>query len=208
MLRRIFVSLVTLLLLMTSRVRLEAQVALPAVQQQVVELESLGGRITRDADGTVDTITLEGPQVLDQHLTLLLAFPSVRILYLNGSNVTDSGIQQLLNLPNLEEVSLRRTKVTAAAAKELKDRHPKIYFVEVDPSAMQPRLLGVAALFLPIGIFGFWLIRLTQRKRLILPRHIFVRGMAVGIFMIVACTVFLVVTMLQFFGVDFHLSDL
>jgi hypothetical protein len=171
-------------------------------------IEALGGRIYRSQDGEVDIIDLKGEKVADAHLALLHSLSTVRILNLDGSQVTERGLEQLLVLPNLEEVSLRRTQVSPAAAAALKVRHPKLYRVEVDAPGLRIGRLAALVVFMPMGLFGVWLMWMSQKKRPVLAPQLYARGMVLGVLLIVVSVVLVAVAIVQAAGIDFHLADL
>lgn len=199
---------ITTIMVCAYALRLDAQAPMLAAPEAIATIESIGGRVYRTSDGAVDIVDMKGSKFVDAHLVLLHSLPTVRVLNLDGSQVTDAGMEQLLKLPNLEEVSLRGTSVSPAAATALKDRHPKVYFVEVDPEGLRFERLAVAIVLFPVGLLGIWLIRLTQKKRNVLSPRLYARGMIWGILLVVASVVFLMIAIFQTLGFDFHLSDL
>lgn len=187
---------------------LHAQPPRLSEQEAVNAIESMGGRVIRNSNGVVEFVDMKGEKFRDDHLGLLESVPTVRVLNLEGSQVTDVGVEQLMILPNLEEVSFRRTAVTPAVATALKERHPKVYFVQVERKGLHfERLAGLIVTF-PMGLFGVWLIRLTNKKRKVLPPRLYARGILWGAGLILAATIFSLVAIVQTLGVDFHLSEL
>ena len=184
-----------------------AQVADPAAESAVAEIESLGGRVYRRPDGQVDIVSLKGVNIADEDLDLLQFLPTARVLDLDGSRVTAAGLDRLLKAPKLEEVSLRGTAVTRAEAERFKERHPGVYLVTVS-AGFKPAMFGFAAsLLIPIG-FGCWLIWLTHRKREVLQPRLYYRGMVWGAVLIAFCALALFVAVLQGVGIEFRLADL
>ena len=188
--------------------RLDAQAPALAAPEAIAAIEAIGGRIYRTSDGVVDIVDMKGAKVRDDHLALLQYLPSVRVLNLDGSQVSDGGMEQLLQLPNLEEVSLRGTSVSPAAATALKDRHPKVFHVQVDRKGLRFEQLAVVLILVPMSLCGIWLIRLTQKKRSVLPPHLYARGMFWGVLLVAASVAISLVSIAQMLGFDFHLSDL
>lgn len=188
--------------------RLDAQVPLLPAHEAIAVIEFIGGRVYRNSEGHADIVDLTGSKVSDEHLVLLQSLPTVRVLNLDGSRVTEGGLEQLLKLPDLEEVSLRGTSVSLAAATALKDRHPKVFVVQMDRKGLSLERLAVLVMSLPMGLLGIWLIRLTAKKRSVLSPRLYARGMIWGILLVVASVVVSAVSIVQSLGVDFHLSDL
>jgi hypothetical protein len=205
---RLAICAITTTIVCADAAWVDAQVPIRPAHEAVASIEALGGRVYRTSDGLVDIVDLKGAMVTDDHLVLLQSLPSVRRLNLDGSRVTDDGLKQLLNLPNLEEVSLRHTPVTPAAAKALKDRHPKIYFVEVDRTGLRFERLALVVIMIPVGLWGAWLIRITRKKRSILPPRLYARGLIWGSLLMVAFVALLTIAIVQTLGFDFHLADL
>ena len=178
-----------------------------AEAETAAKIESLGGRVYRNAVGQVDIIDLKGKVFGDEHLQMLHAFPALRNLSLDGSRVTDAGLEQLLNVPLLEEVSLRRTSVTAAAARSFDDRHPQVFHVALSPRG-NPAMLAIIPIALIMAGVGVWLFRMARRKREILAPRTYVQGIGYGMLLVIVAIVITIVGILNFLGFDFHLSDL
>ena len=176
--------------------------------EAVAEIESLSGRVYRNAAGQVEIVDLKGKIVGDEHLAMLSALPALRNLNLDGSRVTDRGLEQLLQVPALEEVSLLRTSVTPAAARSLNDRHPQIFRVALSPPSNPLVLAAVLLVALPMGAIGTWLFLAARRKREILAPRTYVQGIGYGLLLVITAIVFTIVAIVRFLGFDFHLSDL
>jgi hypothetical protein len=180
----------------------------PAPQQETVaRIEALGGRVYRGANGHVDIISLSGTATADADLLLLQSVSTVRSLDLNDTQVTDAGLAHLMNLPDLEEVFLRKTRVTEAAALALKDRHPKVYHVEVSPP-FQPRKLAFAALLgIPL-VLGVWLMAAAQKRRHLISPRIYARGRGMGLLLILGSALLMLIAVLQAVGYEITIASL
>ena len=176
--------------------------------EAVAEIESLSGRVYRNAAGQVEIVDLKGKIVGDEHLAMLSALPALRNLNLDGSRVTDRGLEQLLQVPALEEVSLLRTSVTPAAARSLNDRHPQIFRVALPPPSNPLVLAAVLLVALLMGAIGTWLFLAARRKRESLAPRTYVQGIGYGLLLVITAIVFTIVAIVRFLGFDFHLSDL
>lgn len=178
-----------------------------AEAETAAKIESLGGRVYRNAAGQVDIVDLKGNAFGDEHLQMLQAFPALRNLSLDGSRVTDAGLEQLLNVPLLEEVSLRHTSVTTAAAKSFDDRHPQVFHVALSPRG-NPAMLAILPVAFVMAVVGVWLFRMARRKREILAPRTYVQGIGYGVLLVIVAIVFTILGILNFLGFDLHLSDL
>jgi hypothetical protein len=176
-------------------------------QEAIARIESLGGRVYRNANQQVDVVSLSGTKAGDDDLRRLQALPSLRSLDLDRTQVTDAGLAHLLALPNLEEVSLRGTRVTDAAAQGLKDRHPKIYRVEVSPGFQPGKLAFAAVLALPV-LLGIWLINATRKKQSVLPARVYARARGVGWLLVLGSALLMVIAVLQALGFGVNIANL
>ncbi|WP_425617600.1 hypothetical protein NA78x_001281 [Anatilimnocola sp. NA78] len=202
-----WVIVASLAMIGSSAASLLAQVADPAAESAVAEIESLGGRVYRRPDGQVDIVSLRGDKVGDEELDLLQFLPTARVLDLDGSRVTNAGLDRLLKAPQLEEVSLRGTAVTRAAAEDFKERHPGVYRVTVSAGFKPAMFVFAASMLIPIGC-GCWLIWITHRKREVLQPWLYYRGMLWGLLLIAFFALVMFVAVLQAIGIEFRIADL
>lgn len=75
--------------------------------------------------GGLRTLRLRGPKISDASLEFVKALSSLRTLELHDTAVTDSGVNDLLKELPLAELNIVGTRATAAAARELRIRHPR-----------------------------------------------------------------------------------
>ena len=117
----------------------------------VAELEKLGAKIRRNAEGEVvrvdfsssrpsdaglvhlkgltnlQHLDLIGDQITDAGLVHLEALTGLETLVLSGTQITDAGLVHLKGLTNLESLALASyTKITDAAITELKQALPNL----------------------------------------------------------------------------------
>jgi len=78
--------------------------------QNVVALEKLGARFTRDAKGRIFTVILIGPQVRDDHMRLIARIPTVRSVHMIFTNTSGTGLSHLSVLRGLKGLFLYGTR--------------------------------------------------------------------------------------------------
>lgn len=183
---------------------IQGQGPVPPAEQAITQIEALGGRVYRNADGRVDMVNLTGDRITDEHLRLLQPLTALRQLSLDGSRVTDQGIEQLLTLPNLEEVSLLRTQVTPEAVQSFKNRHPKIFHVALSPRTGPKMLAIISVVAVPLAIWGAWLMRMSMRKQAVLTQRQYAQGIGYGLLLIVVALVLLILGILKVLGIGIN----
>jgi internalin A len=69
-------------------------------------IESLGGSVTKDANGVVTGVNLRGSWVTDTDLRKLTEYPALTTIDLSLTRVTDEGMAELKNLRNVTDLNL------------------------------------------------------------------------------------------------------
>lgn len=188
--------------------RVAAQPAPLEQQKAADEIERLGGRIYRGADGQVENIAVRGDTFGDAQLPLLQPFSSVKILYLDDSLVTDEGLANLPDLPQLKEIYLKHTAVTPDGVAAFKRARPSVFVVYQPQPGFSPFKMVLAAAFLLPGAGGFALIFGARRKQQYLSPRIMGRAYALGGILIATSAITFVIAILQSLGFDVNIANL
>ena len=78
-------------------------------------VKELGGadyRIDWEDGEAVSVSLARRPEIVDNEMTILLAHPTLKEVYLGGCGITDEGVTALRELPQLEWLELSDTAVT------------------------------------------------------------------------------------------------
>jgi len=92
-------------------------------EEVIMEIQQLGGRVTRSAnipDSPVTIVDLYGTKATDALLNRLACFSQLETLKLTDAPVTDAGLKYLKGMTNLQELVLFGTKITDAGLEYLK----------------------------------------------------------------------------------------
>lgn len=85
----------------------------------VVELKKRGGKAEFNKNGDVDHVTLNGPDITDNDLVILQAFPFLSHLDLTETSISDEGLKHLKGLEYLRYLYLLGTSISDKGIPEL-----------------------------------------------------------------------------------------
>ena len=112
--------------------------------QILADITAYGGRYELDAEGHIERLLLEGPQVTDEALADVHTLPHLRRLSLARSSVTDKGLLAVLECKRLQNLGLTNTRVTDAGLAQLRQMASLQNVWVTENDKLTPR--GVAAL--------------------------------------------------------------